>query len=677
MPRHLCLGFFGLFCSLMLVACGTQPTASPKRTPETNPTVSDPAPGAMLFAPTEFAPSESGVVGADPIVLPVAHVNLIPSQKIDIPSPEEGLVAFVGYEISAPQIGMSKSNVYQHPRTKKWYYALQPNQPVKKDQVIALLDDTQGHYIHVSSIAKLEGARKEYAASLETVKSVRARLDIAKDAQRKGVGTVLEVVSEEANVSRFAAEAEAKKAQISLAEPEVERAADKLAKHEIKAPFDGQVVQILKNSREGVKVNETMFQIINAEQLRVEGSLERQYQSQVSVGMAAQIEPTLYFAAPITEKTFHRNKPITALAVSRNTPKPLILSAAEDNQVFVWDRTQTRLGSWSHPGIVRTISVTGSSVAEPLALTGCDDGYARVFDLKKISGEPLTKFDDRHDGGVKASAFSPDGKFCVTADGVGNIHLFETDTGKRLYRFPHKHNDFVTALYFLPQCRVVSVGKDNTVLTWVVGKDSAAVEPEKTIPRTGEVPTLGVTEDGNHLLVDSSKNNLHIVSLGDGKPERVLTNFIEGSQFRTFATFSPLIGASKQRMILTASNATGEVQLWRTPTATERGSEIAHLKLPQNISTPTVAAFSPMNSITGGFLVVGTKQGEVSLWPTPSEEYLNFRWNGKVTQIDPNVDTTGRNRKISVTFDNNPKDERFRLAPGQTAAIVIRPSLEK
>lgn len=673
MPRHLILGFFGLFCSLTLVACsGTQPSGTKRAEASTN--LPDPETGPMLFTPTEFAQPESGVVGADPIILPVAHVTVIPSQKIDIPSPEEGQVAFVGYEISSLAPGMDKSAAYQHPRTGKWYYPLQANQFVKKDQVIALLDDTQAYFVHETAKAKLLGAQKSYEAALKTVDHVKSRLAIAEDAQRRGVGTRLEYVSEQANVSRFEAEAEEKKAGIKLAEPEVERAADRLAKHEIKAPFDGQVVQILKNAREGVKVNETMFQIVNAEQLRVEGFLDRQYMSQVKEGMPAQVDPTLYFAAPITQTTFHRNKPITALAVSQNTRVPLILSAAEDNQVFIWDRTQTRFGTWSHPGIVRTISVTGPEVAEPLALTGCDDGYARIYDLNKLSGKPLNELKERHDGGVKASAFSPDGKFCVTADGIGNLQLFETDTGKQLYRFPRKHNDFVTALYFLPQCRVVSVGKDNTVLTWIVGKESAAVETEKVIPRTGEVPTLGVTEDGNHLLVDSSKNNLHIVSLNDGKPERVLTNFIEGAQFRTFAKFSPPIGATQQRMILTASNISGEVQLWRMPTAKERGSEIAHLKLPQNGSIPTVAAFSPSSET--GFLVVGTKQGEVSLWPMPTEEYLNFRWNGTVTQIDTNLDATGKSRKISVTFDN-PKDDRFRLIPGNTAAIVIRPSTAK
>jgi WD40 repeat protein len=217
------------------------------------------------------------------------------------------------------------------------------------------------------------------------------------------------------------------------------------------------------------------------------------------------------------------------------------------------------------------------------------------------------------------------------------------------------------------------VGKDNSVLTWIVGDKAAATEKEKTIPRSGEVPVLGVTEDGNHLLVDSSKNKMHLVSLFDGKPERVLTTHVEGAQFRTFAIFSPTIGATKQRMILTGSNQTGEVQLWRTPSATERGSEIAHLRLPENSSVPTVAAFSPVAD--KGFLVVGTRQGEVCLWPMPSEEVLNFRWTGKLSQMDVNVDTSGNKQKISVTFDN-PKDKPFRLNPGTTATLVFRPGVK-
>jgi hypothetical protein len=54
----------------------------------------------------------------------------------------------------------------------------------------------------------------ETEAAKRTVDSVKTRLDIAKDAQRRGVGTTLEVVSEEANVARFAAEYESRAAQL-------------------------------------------------------------------------------------------------------------------------------------------------------------------------------------------------------------------------------------------------------------------------------------------------------------------------------------------------------------------------------------------------------------------------------------------------------------------------------
>ena len=672
MSRQVLLGFFGLCCSVVLVACSSSTPSGPRSTGQVS-AIPDPEPGAPIFAPKAFGKPDTTVTGADPIVLPVCHVTIIPTNKCDIPSPEEGQVAWVGVELTTADQNVSPNEIYQHPRTKKLYRMLKPNQYVKKDQLIALLDDSRAHSDSDIAIAALEGAKKEADASEKTVFHIKALLDAAKYGFSRNVIPQQDVTSAEANVARYTAECEAKRAAIKKAEPELVKANERLSKHEIRAPFDGQIAQIYKNQKEGVKQNESIFQLVNFERLRVEGFLERQYLGRVKEGMTVQIEPTLMEAPISTQSTFHRGKAITALTVSQNTKLPFILSAGEDSQVVVWDRTQVRHGTWRHPGIVRTIATTGSGVKDPLALTGCEDGIGRIWDLKKISNDPVVTLKDRHDGGVKAAAFSPDGTLCVTADGVRNLYLWETATGKQIYRFPQKHNDFVTVLYFLPQCRVVSIGKDNTVNVWMIGKDAAALEKEKSIPyRTGEVGCLGMTEDGNRLLVDNAKTKLHMVSLSDGQTERVLNYPIEGAQFRTFALFSPEIGPSKQRLLMTASNNNGEVQIWRMPSATERGSEVAHLSLPQN-GTPICAAFSPISE--GGFVVVGTKQGEVSLWNMPSEADMNHRWVGTITQIDAIVDTSGKSVKISAEFDNS-KDERFRLRPGTTATLVIRP-LEK
>ena len=104
-------------------------------------------------------------------------------------------------------------------------------------------------------------------------------------------------------------------------------------------------------------------------------------------------------------------------------------------------------------------------------LIGGIDGIGRLYDLAHPGGK-VREFDGRHEGGVTAAAFSPDGNYCVTGDERG-IYMYDVATGKRMYSFPREHNSAITSLHFTPQGRVVSVGKEPSVRVWVVGKDGA------------------------------------------------------------------------------------------------------------------------------------------------------------------------------------------------------------
>ena len=65
------------------------------------------------------------------------------------------------------------------------------------------------------------------------------------------------------------------------------------------------------------------------------------------------------------------------------------------------------------------------------------DGTARLWEAAtgKAIGEPL-----RHDDGVLSAAFSPDGRFVVTASMDGTARLWEAATGKAIGE-PLRHDD--------------------------------------------------------------------------------------------------------------------------------------------------------------------------------------------------------------------------------------------
>jgi WD40 repeat protein len=313
-----------------------------------------------------------------------------------------------------------------------------------------------------------------------------------------------------------------------------------------------------------------------------------------------------------------------------------------------------------------------------VALTGADDGIARIWDLKKLSEKPLRELVEkagdsqpaRHSAGVQATAFSPDGKFCVTADGERNIFLWKTATGEKLYRFPAEHTSPVSALHFLPQCRVVSVGRDNVVHVWKVGEKGAAIE-RSLEHRSGDVPQLGVTEDGNWLMLDHDKSRLQAINLGTGLPDRVLRSTGgEASQFSNFAIVSPPLDKGGNRLLLTAAGNGSVLQLWRRAPNEDRIREIRRLVVSGN-APATVAAFSPPG-MEKGFIVVGTQRGDVYLWAIPLQAELDRQWTGTVVHKEATFEPTGNSIRFWVELENDAEGP-YRLKPGTAATIVIQP----
>ena len=189
------------------------------------------------------------------------------------------------------------------------------------------------------------------------------------------------------------------------------------------------------------------------------------------------------------------NKPIVAVVVGIVGGKPVIVSAAEDGWVYAWDRDLKVLASWRIPGGVRSLAVTRPTVEPARVLVGGADGIAREYDLTNPSAKPI-EFDGRHEGGVTAAAFSPDGTYCATADEHG-IYMYDAKRGQRKYKFStREHHSPITSLSFTPQGRLVSAGREPSIRVWIVGTEGAKVE-HRIDSRSGDVTMPGVSDDGD------------------------------------------------------------------------------------------------------------------------------------------------------------------------------------
>src|SRR5437763_1228457 len=89
---------------------------------------------------------------------------------------------------------------------------------------------------------------------------------------------------------------------------------------------------------------------------------------------------------------------------------------------------------------------------------------------------------------------------------------------------------------------------------------------------------------------------------------------------RRVGTATAALSARAGNLVPTTSSP-GRVQLWRAPTSETRGHELQHLVFAADgneQAITTSAAFSP----DGKFLAVGTKGGNLIVWPMPTKEEI-------------------------------------------------------
>jgi WD40 repeat protein len=616
--------------------------------------------GALLGS-AAYPPAMTPDATPNPITVPLANVVIL--YKVDLPSEVDGAAKWIGVECDAATAAkLSPVDVFKHPRDNKIYRRLQPGDFVKRDQIVAMLDDEAAYYDWKGADTKATAAKESAAAYGRTVKELEKIVDQQKDGVRRNIVPLQELYNSQATLARYLADEVEHKGSAEVAISDAQKAKVALDKRTIRAAVDGQVQQVLKHEGEGVKASEPVLVIHDFNRLRAVGNLPKEYVNLVSPGDDVTIEVPRDVPYGTTFEQHTTNKPIVAIAVGVVDGKPVIVSAADDGLVYVWDRDLKVLGSWRIPAGVRSLAVTRPGVEPAKALVGGADGIARVYALNNPSAEPK-EFEGRHEGGVTAAAFSPDGQYCVTADERG-IYMYDKD-GKRKYTFStREHHSPITSLAFTPQGRVVSVGREPSVRVWQVGKDGAKVE-HRIDSRSGDITSLGVSDDGARLLLDADKTHLDIIHLQELRKERPLTIAGEAARFTTFAAWSP-----DAKAIATTGGAEGVVQLWRSPTAKDRAAEIAHF-VTRGSAAATCAAFSPLAD--NGFVVVGTKKGVVHLWPLPAAD-MKPEVKATVTFVEQNIDSSGRTVNVLVDFDN-PKlgENQYMLRPGAAVTLVIRP----
>jgi WD40 repeat protein len=316
---------------------------------------------------------------------------------------------------------------------------------------------------------------------------------------------------------------------------------------------------------------------------------------------------------------------------------PLEIAFSSDGQevisvdrhgVRVWNPYRRTSIEMMHQGVVR---VTAFSPDGRWVATSSDDGTARVWEV--VTGQEIARVEHRGCV-VEALSFSPDGRWIISGgrkvssgDYKNSALVWEAATGQELARM--EHQDGVSAVAFGPDGKlVVSGSQDGTVLVWeaATGQEVARMEHQ------GGVSAVAFSPNGQWVISGS----------GDGTARvwEATTGYEIARMEHSGAVWT--IAVSPDGRWVASAGVGGEIQVWEATT----GQPVSWIE-PDEWGAVTTVSFSP----DGQWVVGGSERGTIRVWEAISgQEVSRMEHEGSVQSVSVSPDGQWL---ASAGWDNN------------------------
>ena len=224
------------------------------------------------------------------------------------------------------------------------------------------------------------------------------------------------------------------------------------------------------------------------------------------------------------------------------------------------------------------------------------DETIKLWDIQ--SGECIKTLKG-HTYFVESASFSPDGKYIVSASYDNTLRIWDTSSGKCIQTL-EGHTDDVNSATFSPDERyIVSASGDNTIKIW----DTENGKCIKTIEgHTSYVNSANFSPDGRYIVSASLDSTIKI---WDTQREECIET-LEGQNIVLSATFSP-----DGKYIVSASSD-NTLKIWDTSSG----------KCIQTLEGHTDDVLSATFSPDGKYIVSASSDNTIKIWSTENWECI-------------------------------------------------------
>ena len=288
------------------------------------------------------------------------------------------------------------------------------------------------------------------------------------------------------------------------------------------------------------------------------------------------------------------------ISVAFSPDRKYLLTGSMDHTAMLWDvATNTVVRTFSgHSGSVESVAFSPDG---RYVLTGSADKTAKLWDIS--ADKELHTFSDpprvkRTSVELKRSchsvAFSPDGKFVLTASDDGDARLWDAASGEMVRRFTG-HTNIVRSVAFSSDGEyVLTGGLDNTVRLW----DVTTGDELNMFSHATWVYSVAFSPDGKYVLTWTK--NAVLWNIETGLVERT---FGEDVAAALSLAFSP-----DGKYLVTAHAGQALARLWDVNSGT----------LVRNFSGHTNSVEAVAFSADGNYVVTGSQDGTAKLWNATS-----------------------------------------------------------